>query len=68
MENFDVDEAVEQAIMERLEREKDKAFTYLKRENICSTWKDTNGYNMLIRTEFGDIKLLFPHEVIDGVI
>ena len=66
MYDYDVDEEVDRIIMERIEREQEKAFTYLKKENICGSWKSKGKFHMSIRSEYGNIHIEFPDEIIKG--
>ena len=61
-----INDQIEQAIMDRLDREQKKAFTYLKEDKVCSTWKSGDKYYMNIDSEFGVIRIEFPHKIIEG--
>ena len=65
-DTFDVDDVVENLIMERIEREQEKAFSYLKKEKIFTSYKSGDKFYIELSSEYGNIKIEFPKTLIEG--
>lgn len=65
-DTFDVDDVVENLIMERIEREQEKAFSYLKKEKIFTSYKSGDKFYVELSSEYGNIKIEFPKTLIEG--
>lgn len=65
-DTFDVDDVVENLIMERIEREQEKAFSYLKKEKIFTSYKSGDKFYVELSSEYGNIKIEFPKSLIEG--